>query len=273
MSDILDFCQNGVSIGYTGPRLYRDCHNWSSTTEFHQEIAQAIANDVKLGRKFGPFKHPPWNTYVASPMGAFKKHSKKVRIIQDLSWPPGESINDYISSEDYSVTYISVDDITRRIKMYGAHTLIAKLDLADAFKYILVRPQDWELLGTVIEHNEGGNIVKQYYVDVVLPFGLRSAPKLFSDFADALQYIMHQRGVSECFHYMDDYLTIGPAGSSQCQTNLDIMMHTCEDVGFAINPNKLHSPTTVLEYLGFIIDTDLMQISISQDRLDRIHLG
>ena len=131
--------------------------------------------------------------------------------------------------------------------MYGPHTLLGKLDLADAFKYIYVRPEDWELLGTVFNHHtEHGDIIKHYYVDVVLPFGLRSSPKLFSKFADALQYIMINRGVTECYHYMDDYITFVPAITSQCQTNMDIMIQACNDVGFAINPNKLCGPSTVL---------------------------
>ena len=121
-------------------------------------------------------------------MGAFRKRSGKIRVIQDLSWPPGASINDQISSDDYFVFYISVDDIIRRIKLYGPHTMMAKLDISDAIKYIMVRREDWELLGTVWEHKVEGIAQKLYYMDVVLPFGLRSAPKLFDDFAKAIQY-------------------------------------------------------------------------------------
>jgi hypothetical protein len=155
--------------------------------------------------------------------------------------------------------------------MYGRHTLLAKLDLSDAFRHIIVRKEDWELLGTVFDEEVYGVRVKRYYCDVVLPFGLRSSPKLFSDIADALQYLMHEHGVSECHHYMDDYITIGPPTSSQCQDNLNIMMDTCMCVGFPVNPNKMAGPRTVLEYLGFILDTDKMEIRISQARLDRIY--
>ena len=271
VSRILTYCKDGVPIGYQGPRSFRDCSNWPSASKFNVELAKNIANEVKLGRKCGPFDKPPFNNYVASPMGAYQKHSGKVRIIQDLSWPPGKSINDYISSEDYSLQYISIDDIMHRIQLYGSHALIAKLDLADAFRHINVRQEDWELLGTVFNHDVDGVLVKKYYFDVVLPFGLRSSPKLFSDFADALQYIMLQRGVSECHHYMDDYITLGPRDSSQCADNLDIMIDTCNDIGFALNPAKVIGPSSVLEYLGFILDTTKMEVRISRERLDRIY--
>ena len=253
VSRILEFCNNGVSIGYQGPRGFRDCSNWPSAQVFHDEIDKIIQNDINKGRKLGPFKTPPTENFVASPMGAFRKRSGKIRVIQDLSWPPGASINDHISSDDYSVSYISVDDIIRRIKLYGPHTMMAKLDLSDAFKYIMVRREDWELLGTVWERKVEGIAQILYYMDVVLPFGLRSAPRLFDDFANAMQYIMKHRGASECFHYMDDFITLGPPHSSQCHYNLDIMINTCHDVGFVINQDKLVGPSTIIEYLGFVI--------------------
>lgn len=36
------------------------------------------------------------------------------------------------------------------------------------------------------------------YVDGVLPFGLWSAPKIFTAVADALQWVMVDKGVSGC---------------------------------------------------------------------------
>ena len=271
VSRILEFCNNGVSIGYQGPRGFRDCSNWPSAQVFHDEIDQIIQNDINKGRKLGPFKTPPTENFVTSPMGAFRKRSGKIRVIQDLSWPPGASINDHISSDDYSVSYISVDDIIRRIKLYGPHTMMAKLDLSDAFKYIMVRREDWELLGTVWERKVEGIAQKLYYMDVVLPFGLRSAPRLFDDFANAIQYIMKHRGASECFHKKDDFITLGPPYSSQCHYNLDIMINMCHDVGFVINQDKLVGPSTIIEYLGFVIDTNNMQIRISKERLNNIY--
>ena len=123
-------------------------------------VSRIINNDVKFGKKAVPFQHPPFNTFVGSPMGAFSKRSGKIRLIHDLSWPPGESVNDHIPPEDYSLHYMSMDDLVQRITSYGPGTLLGKLDIADA-----------------------------YYVDLVLPFGQRSSPKLFNKYADALQLL------------------------------------------------------------------------------------
>ena len=78
---------------------------------------------------------------------------------------------------------------------------LAKLDLEDAFKGIVVWPEDWDLLGSVW-YPDGDHSNKQYYVHMVLQFGLRSSPRRFNEFADALEYIMKQDGVTDVCHYL-----------------------------------------------------------------------
>lgn len=95
---------------------------------------------------------------------------------------------------------------------------------------------------------------------------------MFNDFADALQYIVISKGSTECFHYMDDFITMGPPASTQCNTNLNIMIDTCDEIGFGINPKKLVKPTSVIEFIGFIVDTNKYEIRISQERLQNILL-
>ena len=65
--------------------------------------------------------------------------------------------------------------------------------------------------------------MRHYYIDMVLPLGLRSSPKLFNMFADGLEYIMKSRGVTVPEHYLDDYFTAGPPGSRECEINLQMM--------------------------------------------------
>ena len=123
---------------------------------------------------------------------------------------------------------------------------MAKLDISDAYKHIRVRSEDWDLLGVIWITPEGQ---KQYYVDLTLPFGLRSSAKKFTDFAEALAYIMRHNGVSHVEQYLDDFVTWAPT-REECMENLHIMLRMCEAVGFAVNPGKTVKPTTCLEYLG-----------------------
>ena len=269
---IIHHASHGVSLGYTGERKPR-CHDsWPSIYEHYDAVYESIMKDIKLGRKMGPFIHPPLRNFVASPLGAFVKHSNKLRIIHDLSWPPGRSVNDGISHEDYKVKYISLDDITSIVKSMGPETLVCKLDLHEAFKTIPVTQNDWELLGSMLHvKDHEGKLIPQYYFDTVLPFGCRSSPKLFNEFADALEFIMHENGVTMCKHYLDDYCSFGQANTNECANNLNIMLKTCEATGFEVNYNKVTQPDTIMEYLGIIIDTHKMELRISNERLAEIY--
>ena len=59
--------------------------------------------------------------------------------------------------------------------------LMAKLDLADAFKHILVCPEDWQLLCCSWDVSlPDGSVQQQYYVNLFLPFGVCSSPVIFN---------------------------------------------------------------------------------------------
>lgn len=266
-------CTHGVTIGYTGPRAPRISHNWPSTYEHAQAVQASIEKDIRYGVTVGPFASPPFSNFVGSPMGAFfKKRSHKVRVIHDLSWPPNSSINDYIDIEDYRVHYMSVDDVVDQIRILGPNCQIAKLDLEDAFKHIPVHPSDWELLGyTWYYWDPASNCVQpQYFFDRMIQFGARSSPSLFNEFADGAQFIMTGNGVTYVDHYLDDFITVGPADSDICSQNLQIMLDTCDSLGFSVNPRKVVPATSQLEFLGITLDSESMEISISTERMNDV---
>ena len=135
-----------------------------------------------------------------SPFGVIPKKGKanKWRLIVDLS---AQEVNDGISKELSSLSYLSVDQVVARVLILGRGMLMAKMDICQAYRNIPVHPHDQPLLGV-----EWKGMV---YVDLALPFGLRSAPLLFTAVGDALQWIMLQQGVSWLGHYMDDFVTMG----------------------------------------------------------------
>ena len=69
------------------------------------------------------------------------------RLIEDPSSPHGSSVNDYIDQEHSSLTYVSVDDAAAHIWKSGPGTMLAKLDITEAYRIIPVHPQDQYLLG------------------------------------------------------------------------------------------------------------------------------
>ena len=112
-----------------------------------------------------------------------------------------------------------------------------------------MHPQDRYLLGMCWDG--------KLYVDAALPFGLRSAPKIFTAVADALEWIFHTQGVENVWHYLDDFITVGPPGSSECQANISTMVELCKRLGVPLAEEKLVDACTCLTFLGIEIDTRL----------------
>ena len=111
---------------------------------------------------------------------------------------------------------------------------------------------------------------QQLYIDTCLPFGLRSAPKLFNVLADLLLWILEQQGVSPIMHYLDNFLTLAPPDSMTCQRNLDIIKSVCLHLGVPLAFEKVKGPSTSLTFLGIVLDTVRMEARLPTDKLCRI---
>ena len=91
------------------------------------------------------------------------------------------------------------DEVASLVSELGKGALLAKVDIHAAYRLIPVHPQDRLLLAMRWEG--------QIYIDPMLPFGLRSAPKVFNAVADALNWHLHQMGIPLVCNYLDDFLS------------------------------------------------------------------
>ena len=116
-----------------------------------------------------------------SPLGVIPKKNKpgKWCLIVDLSAPQGGSINDGIDSNLSSLSYSSIDHLAALIVTEGRGCLLVKVDIKEAYRMVSVHSEDQHLMGV-----QWKGVV---YIDWVLPFGLRSASKIFSAVTDAIQ--------------------------------------------------------------------------------------
>jgi len=76
-----------------------------------------------------------------------KKSSGEFRLIHNLSFPPNESVNDFIDRDDCSVKYSSVDEAVKLIQNLGSNALLAKCDIKSAFRLLRLNPNDFDLTG------------------------------------------------------------------------------------------------------------------------------
>ena len=262
VTSLLHIIDHGASLGFTGPNHPQACRNLSSAFDAPDAVNTSIHSLRKNGHIHGPFPSPPLPNFRASPLGTVtRKRKTKRRLINHLSWPTGSSVNDGIPDSEAHIHYENFEQAIHLIRSFGRGSLLAKLDLKDAFHHIPVRPQDWHLLGFHWQSN--------FYYAVVLVFGVKTAPYIFNLFAEALHWIFQRHLPGDLHHYLDDFLLAFRPSTSLQTANRAVTwcQDLCNQLGLSTQEEKTVRPCTCLEFLGLEVDTSLMEARLPIDKL------
>lgn len=253
----------GFRLQYTGPRKHFLSNNLLSAEQLKDETLAKLTKEVQLGRVLGPFSTLPISTLRVSPIGLVPKSDGSWRLISNLSHPPGNSVNDFINEEFCKVNYSSLDNILDMIYELGRGTKLGKIDIKSAFRLLVVNPADFDLLG--IQFNG------KFYIDKCLPMGCSVSCNLFEKFSTFVEWVVKLRsGLQSMDHYLDDFIFMGSKYSNDCSTLMNTFMDVSQELGIPIAHDKTVGPSSVLTFLGFVIDTELLMVLIPPDKLAKL---
>ena len=172
--------RDGFHIGfsYGSVRCRSAVSNMQSAGERPSVIDTFLATELAAERVLGPVDPGLAGSIQVNRFGLVPKGHEpdNWRLIVDLSFPGASSVNDGIGPELCGLRYTSVDAACQRVLELGQGAVLAKFDMSGAFRTVPVHPDDRHLLGMWWWGHT--------YVDKVLPYGLRSAPKLYNVVAD-----------------------------------------------------------------------------------------
>lgn len=109
----------------------------------------------------------------------------------------------------------------------------------------------------------------QLFMFVSLPFGLKSAPYVFTKILKPVfAWFRHQN--IRCSYYIDDSLNMN-GDRAVCQNNTSTMVQTLEQLGFVVNQLKsVLIPTQRIVFFGFIIDTVEFKVFLTEDKIQKL---
>ncbi len=193
-------------------------------------------------------------------------NSGRKGFIVDLSAPHNNSghpsMNDLIDKEQCSLSYVKIDDAIRAIKDMGKGAKMCKLDIKNAFKIMPIRPSQMPYF--MIKWRNS------YYVYTRLVFGSRSSPKIFDNLSRAICWIAtNNYGIHTIFHLLDDFLTVQEPHTDGDRT-MALLTLIFNKLCVPLSTSKTAGPTTVLEYLGVILDSDKLEARLPRDKVERI---
>lgn len=129
-SFVLQGLATGFHVGYISPAtgLRSSTRNHPSSVTNPLVINEYIQEEVAAGRMIGPLPRSISGGVHCSPVGLVPKgrESGRWRMIVDLSYPPGHSVNDGIDRHLCSLKYATLDDATKFITRLGRNTLLLK---------------------------------------------------------------------------------------------------------------------------------------------------
>ena len=200
-------------------------------------------------------------TEVVSPLGVVTNSVKK-RLILDLRY-----VNNFLR-----IPKFKYEDIRTARDIFMLGDWFFKFDYKSGYHHVDILPTHQKYLG--FSWTLAG--VKKWFVFSVLPFGLASAPYVFTKIQKALVKHWREQGI-RIFTYLDD----GAGAEKSLDTARAASKKVREDIeasGFVAHPEKCSwEPTQVGELLGFIlnlregiIQVPLRRIKSLRDRIDLV---
>ena len=157
-----------------------------------------------------------------------------------------------------------------QFKMEGIHTVkdllrqgdwVAKVDLKDAFFSVPIDHQHRKFLRFIFKG-------KTYQFNC-LPFGLSSAPWVFTKTLKPVLAVLRERGV-RLIAYIDNILVMTES-RNLIQDQVTGMLYLLECLGFIVNRKKsILNPTQVIEFLGLSVDSIAMELRLPLIKMKHI---
>jgi len=177
-----------------------------------------------------------------------KKGSVKMRPIYDARF-----LNRFIRYRKFKLESLMIArDLVRKEDFF------CKIDLKDAYFHMTVHPEHRRLLCFRWEGKE--------YAYNGIPFGVSSAPRLFTKLMRPVIGSLRSRGIRAVI-YLDDILLFGRS-AQEAESAAETAASLLHSLGFLISWEKsVLSPTQQIEFLGVVVDSVTMEFRLSANKL------
>ena len=155
-------------------------------------------------------------------------------------------------------------------KMEGIHTLksllqkgdwLVKIDRKDAYFSVPISKEHMKFLGFQFRD--------KFYQFNCLPFGLASAPWVFTKTLKPIAALCRELGIRLIVN-IDDILLMAET-KEKARDQASGLIYLLQCLGFTVNMEKtVLDPSQYLEFLGFMVDTTKMELSLPAQKIKKI---
>ena len=241
---VVDTLEKGYVIPFMSEppsMLYRNNKSALSHSSFVESTISELLSS-------GCIVNVPFQPYIVSPLSVAENSSGKLRLILDLS-----NLNFYVRKDK-----VKFEDWKIAAQYFQKDSYLYKFDLKSGYFHIDICPSHMTYLG--FSWNS------KFYCYTVLPFGLSSAPYIFTKCLRPMVKFWRQNSIKIVL-YLDDGLGVSESERS-CTTDIEFVTHSLANAGFILNNEKsILYPTQCLEWLGIMWDSPNFVLSIPDRRV------
>lgn len=265
---LCEFLKYGWPLGYSITNIPDSTTANHPSALFHlQAVNDFVNTELTYDAIIGPFEEDPFSPWFrTSPlMTRAKKGANERRIIVDLSFPPGRSVNDGIDPSnhlgvDISYSLPTIADLITQLQQHGKGAYLWKADLRRAYRQIRSDPLDAPFLGI--------KVGPRIFIDRCPPFGCRSSASICQRMANGIVFIMakEQHNITA---YLDDFGGCHPSYHLASKA-YKRFLQLAGELGLELSPHKCSPPSTTVEWLGYHVDSTSLSITIPMEKLQEI---
>ena len=217
--------------------------------------AEALTLEIeKLLEKKVIQKCEPVSDQVLSSVFLVKKPNGSFRTIFNM-----KTLNTIIKYEKFKMDTLETAKSLMRKDWY-----LASVDLSDAYFTVPVAPEFRKYLRF--------QFCDTLYEFLAMPQGLTSAPRIFTKILKPAMAKLRGEGCI-CMAYLDDILVLADSKES-CTLATNKVVELVKSLGFIVNFQKSElTPTKSLVYLGYMLNTVTMQVSLPEEKVTKIKVA
>ena len=274
----------GFDIGYEGPtNRQSQSDNIPLRVGSPTELWNKLIKEVSLKRVVGPFKTIPFENYIQSPIGLVPKagsEDNKTRLIFHLSFEFGKEQNQLLMNgctpkDKCTVNYNDLDHAVKlclllrkemdRQGLTDQPIYFGKTDVRSAFRLAPLSPKSWAWLVMKAVNPDSGEVF--YFVDKCLPFGASISCAIFQEILDVLKFLVEHRTLTrkQLSNYLDDFLFLART-IAKCNYLISAFLTLCEEVGVPISDDKTEWGTTLIVFLGILLNGCKLTLAVPEEK-------
>lgn len=162
-------------------------------------------------------------------------------------------LNDWLKPQ--SVKYETIESVRQMIRR---RDYLTSIDLKSAYSHIVIHPSHRHLLGF--------NALGRRWRFRCLPFGVSSAPYVFTRVMRTVVRYFRQRGIRLAI-YLDDIIIMA-ASPEQSRLHTRFVLDVLERLGFLINISKSSlEPSQMIQHLGVLFDSVRWRITLPDSKI------